>query len=42
MFSRQAARIAELLHPGIDLSERVGRFVLRLELGIPSEAVDLA
>lgn len=36
------ARVAELLHPGLELSNRVGRLVLRLELGIPSDAVELA
>lgn len=36
------ARIAELLYPGTDWMQRTTRLVLRLELGIPSEAVDLA
>lgn len=37
-----AARVAELLHPTLDLGERVGRLSIRLTHGVPSEAVDLA
>ncbi|TIR50589.1 MAG: DEAD/DEAH box helicase [Mesorhizobium sp.] len=37
-----AARVAELLHPELQLSERVERLNLRLTLGIPAAAVDLA
>jgi len=37
-----AVRIAEFLHPGLDMSERSGRLALRLELGITGLAVDLA
>jgi helicase len=36
------ARAAELLHPGVDLQERIGRLLLRLDLGIPALAVGLA
>jgi len=35
-------RAAELLHPGMDLSDRQRRLLVRLDLGIPSAAVDLA
>ncbi|WP_426752740.1 DEAD/DEAH box helicase [Myxococcus sp. Y35] len=35
------ARIAELLHPGLDLGARLSRLLIRLDLGIPSEAVEL-
>jgi len=37
-----AARIAEILNPTLDLSDRVGRLTLRLTYGIPSAACDLA
>lgn len=37
-----AARVAELLHPTLDLGERVGRLSIRLTHGVPAEAVDLA
>ena len=37
-----AADIAEILHPGLDLADRVGRLVVRLDLGIAGPAVDLA
>ena len=36
------ARIAEILHPEADLTERVGRLLIRLENGITGAAVDLA
>ena len=36
------ARAAEVLHPGIDLQQRTARLLTRLDLGIPSPAVDLA
>ena len=36
------AKVAELLNPGLDLSPRVHRLLMRLELGIPSDAVSLA
>jgi helicase len=36
-----AAEIADLLHPGLDLAERVSRLVVRLDLGIVGAAVDL-
>lgn len=35
-------RVAELLHPGLDLSDRLTRLVTRLEVGVPGAAVDLA
>lgn len=37
-----AARVAELLHRGLDLGSRVERLNLRLTLGITGNAVDLA
>jgi helicase len=36
-----AADIAEILHPGLDLAERVNRLAVRLDLGIAGAAVDL-
>jgi helicase len=36
------AGIAETLHVGLDLSERVRKLLIRLEFGIPAVAVDLA
>jgi replicative superfamily II helicase len=36
-----AGRIAELLHPGIYLTERIGRLLVRLELGIPADAAEI-
>jgi len=36
------ARIAELLHPGLDLKNRVSRLIIRLEVGVPATIVDLA
>jgi helicase len=36
-----AAEIAEILHPGLDLADRVGRLVVRLDLGISAAAVNL-
>ncbi len=38
---RIAADIAEILHPGLDLAERVGRLLVRLDLGIEGAAVDI-
>ncbi|WP_426434044.1 DEAD/DEAH box helicase [Bradyrhizobium genosp. P] len=35
-------RVAEILNPELDLEDRVGRLALRLTLGIPATAVDLA
>lgn len=35
-------RIAELLHAGLELEQRVAKLVLRLDLGIQGPAVDLA
>jgi helicase len=40
--TRFIARIAEILHPETDLTERVGRLLIRLENGITGAAVDLA
>jgi helicase len=37
-----AARVAELLHPNIEFENRIERLSLRLTLGIPGPAVDLA
>jgi hypothetical protein len=37
-----AARVAEILHPTLDLGDRVGRLTTRLMLGIPGPAVALA
>jgi helicase len=37
-----AARVAEILHPDLDLRDRIGRLAIRLTFGIPSPAVDLA
>ena len=37
-----AARVAEILHPQLDLSERVQKLVVRLTYGVPGTAVDLA
>jgi hypothetical protein len=37
-----AARVAEILHPTIDLQDRVSRLTIRLTYGIPGVAVDLA
>jgi helicase len=37
-----AARVAEILHPALDLNDRVGRLAIRLTYGVPAAAVDLA
>ena len=37
-----AARVAEILHPSLDLSERIGRLVVRLTYGVSGAVVDLA
>lgn len=37
-----AARVAEILHPTLDLGDRVRRLAIRLTYGVPSAAVDLA
>lgn len=37
-----AARVAEILNPTLDLSDRVGRLTLRLTYGIPGIVCDLA
>jgi helicase len=37
-----AARVAEILHPTLDVSDRVGRLAIRLTYGIPGTAVELA
>lgn len=36
------ARVAEILHPDLDLAERVSKLLIRLEVGIPSQIVPLA
>jgi ATP-dependent DNA helicase len=36
------ARVAELLHAGLDVSTQTSRLVVRLEYGVTAEAVDLA
>lgn len=36
------ARVAVILHPGLDLGERVSRLLTRLEVGVPTAAVELA
>jgi hypothetical protein len=36
------ARVAEVLHPGLDLGERVSRLLVRLEIGLPAAVIDLA
>ena len=35
-------RVAELLHPGLDLAERRARLLARLEVGLPASAAELA
>lgn len=35
-------RVAEILHPGLDLAERRARLMARLEIGLPADAADLA
>ena len=35
-------RVAEILHPGLDLAERRARLLTRLEVGVPASAVDVA
>jgi helicase len=37
-----AARVAEILHPTLDLGDRVRRLAIRLTYGVPSTAVELA
>ncbi|WID99678.1 DEAD/DEAH box helicase (plasmid) [Bosea vestrisii] len=37
-----AAKVAEILHPSLKLSDRVSRLTVRLTYGIPAPAVDLA
>lgn len=36
------ARVATFLHPGLDLTDRVPRLLVRLELGVPAPVVALA
>lgn len=36
------ARIAEIMHPDLDLGERVSRLAVRLTLGVPAPVVELA
>lgn len=35
------SRVAELVHPGLELGERMNRLLLRLELGIPAKIAEL-
>jgi hypothetical protein len=37
-----AARVAEILHPTLDLGQRIGRLVVRLTYGVPGAVADLA
>jgi hypothetical protein len=37
-----AARVAEILHPTLDLGDRVGRLVVRLTYGVPGSVADMA
>jgi helicase len=37
-----AARVAEILHPTLDLGQRVGRLVVRLTYGVPGAIADIA
>ncbi len=37
-----AARVAEILHPTLDLGHRVGRLVVRLTYGVPGAVADIA
>lgn len=37
-----AARVAALLHPGLEFGDRISRLVIRLTYGVPAVAVDLA
>jgi len=37
-----AARIAEVLHPGLDLTERSERLLVRLSVGVQGNVVDIA
>jgi helicase len=36
------ARVAEILHPTLDLGDRIGRLAIRLTYGVPSAAAELA
>jgi helicase len=36
------ARVAEILHPGLELGDRLNRLLVRLNLGVPAAAIDLA
>lgn len=35
-------RVAGILHPGLDLEEKLARLLIRLSIGVPAAAVDLA
>lgn len=37
-----AARVAEILHPGLDLDARVSRLAARLQVGVPGDAAEVA
>jgi hypothetical protein len=36
------ARVAEILHPTLDMGQRLGRLLTRLEVGVPVALIDLA
>ncbi len=36
------ARVAEIIHPGLDLGQRIARLLARLEVGVPVAVIDLA
>ena len=36
------ARVAELLHPGLDLADKLAKLLTRLEVGVPNDTADLA
>lgn len=36
------AQVAELLHPTLNLADRVTRLLIRLNLGVPVQIIDLA
>lgn len=37
-----AAKVAEILHPAVDLNHRVYRLLVRLELGVPGKILEIA
>jgi hypothetical protein len=36
------ARVAEIIHTGLDLQQRVARLIVRLEIGIPGSVIEIA